>query len=200
MTATVRQHAINQGLLKEPVTLLALSLGGMVAWEWLLTHPKEVEGAVLVNTSFANLSPFYQRLRWQSYGHFARILLQTHVHRRELAILQLVCNGRELDESRTAEWLQIQTQRPVSLKNSFRQIFAAANYKPGADRPKQPILLLNSRGDRLVAPACTEAIQKKWRLELFTHPWAGHDLSLDDGVWLAQRLKNWSDAQSISSI
>jgi pimeloyl-ACP methyl ester carboxylesterase len=172
----------------------------MVAWEWLLNYPQDIQGAVLVNTSFANLSPFYQRLRWQSYGRFAQLLLQTNIHRRELAILQLVCNQRAYDEIRAAEWLRIQTERPISLKNSFRQIYAAANYKPSANKPSQPILLLNSRGDRLVAAACSEAIQKKWGMEAYTHPWAGHDLSLDDGDWLAKRIKHWSEGQSITSI
>ena len=200
ISAIVHRQARLAGLLEKPVTILALSLGGMVAWEWLLNYPQGLHGAVLVNSSFANLSPFYQRLRWQNYGRFAQLLWQTDVYRRELAILQLVCNQREFDEIRAAEWSQIQTERPVSLKNSLRQIYAAVNYKPGTDRPRQPILLINSRGDRLVAPACSEAIQKKWDMELYTHPWAGHDLCLDDGAWLANRLKDWQEGQSIATI
>ena len=194
--ASVRNQALKDGLLEKPVSILALSLGGMVAWEWLLSYPQDIQRAVLVNTSFANLSPFYQRLRWQSYGRFAHLLLQNNVYHRELAILRLVCNQRACDADRAAEWLQIQTERPVSLKNSLRQIYAAANYKPSSNKPSQPVLLINSRGDRLVAPACSEAIQKKWGMAFYTHPWAGHDLSLDDGVWLADRLKHWSEGQS----
>jgi pimeloyl-ACP methyl ester carboxylesterase len=200
ITAIVRQQALQQGLLAEPITILGLSLGGMVTWEWLLNYPEDIESAVLVNTSFSNLSPFYQRMRWQSYGAFIRLLLHTDIYRRELAILQLVCNLRDWDESRALEWLKIQTERPVSLNNSLKQIIAAARYKPGPEKPKQPVLLINSRGDRLVAPACSEAIHIKWRMELHTHPWAGHDLSLDDGIWLANRLKFWSDAQAMPAI
>ncbi|MFZ2405450.1 MAG: hypothetical protein WAW41_09965, partial [Methylobacter sp.] len=90
-------------------------------------------------------------------------------------------------------WEKIQSERPISLNNSFRQIIAAASYRPGDTKPAQPVLLLNGLGDRLVSPACSEAIHKKWNLELRRHPWAGHDLTLDDGAWVALQLKDWLD-------
>ncbi len=199
ITEMVRRQAHEQGLLHQPVTILALSLGAMVAWEWMQKHPDDVNGAVLVNTSFASLSPFYQRLRWQSYGKFVKVLLQADLYRRELAILQLVSNRRDLDQKHASEWANIQTLRPVNISNSLRQIIAAASYKPSTQKPRQPVLLLNSRDDHLVAPNCSEAIHKQWQIELHTHPWAGHDLSLDDGVWLAEQLKNWVAAHAAAT-
>lgn len=77
------------------------------------------------------------------------------------------------------------------IKNVFSQMMAAASYQSGEIKPKQPILLLNGLGDRLVSPAYSEAIHKKWQLELHRHPWAGHDLTLDDGEWVVLQLKNW---------
>lgn len=194
ITDIVRRQALEQGLLEQPLTILALSLGGMVAWEWLQKFPDDINGAVLVNTSFASLSPFYQRLRWQSYTKFAQVLTQNSTYRRELSVVRLVSNRRDQDHKIASQWEKIQAERPVSLKNSLRQIMAAASYKPAISKPRQPVLLLNSRGDRLVAPICSEAIHRQWQIELHTHPWAGHDLSLDDGVWLAQQLKNWAGA------
>jgi pimeloyl-ACP methyl ester carboxylesterase len=188
---TVRAHAYDQGVLGQPVTLLALSLGGMVAWEWLQTYPDDICGAALIGTSFAGLNPFYQRLRWQSYGQFFALMLQRDLYKRELAIIQLVNNSRERDEKLVQEWEQIQKERPISLKNMYHQMLAAATYQPSATKPTQPVLLLNAKGDRLVAPACSEAIQKKWGLRLRTHPWAGHDLTVDDGAWVALQLQEW---------
>ncbi|MBE0437280.1 MAG: alpha/beta hydrolase, partial [Methylomicrobium sp.] len=78
----------------------------------------------------------------------------------------------------------------------LRQIVAAATYKPSNSNPQCPILLLNGQGDRLVSPVCSEAIHKKWRIELRAHPWAGHDLTLDDGEWVATQIQDWV-AQSI---
>jgi pimeloyl-[acyl-carrier protein] methyl ester esterase len=200
ITDIVRRQALEQGFLTQPVTILALSFGGMVAWEWMQKYPEDVNGAVLINTSLASLNPFYQRLRWQSYGKLAKVLLQTDLYRRELAIVRLISNLRDQDHKMATQWEKIQAERPVSLKNSLRQIIAAASYRPAVSKPRQPVLLLNSRGDRLVAPICSEAIHRQWRIELNTHPWAGHDLSLDDGAWLAQQLKNWVATQSVSTI
>lgn len=197
---SVRQEALELGILKQPITILALSLGGMVAWEWMHKYPGDVNGAVLVNTSFASLSPFYRRLHWHSYGKFVRIMLESDLYTRELGIVRLVVNRRNHDECIAEEWLEIQQERPVSIKNSLRQITAAARYKPSVDKPEQPVLLLNSRGDRLVSPTCSEAIHKHWQIELNTHPWAGHDLSLDDGDWLANQLKDWVYSLSVPII
>jgi pimeloyl-ACP methyl ester carboxylesterase len=163
----------------------------MVAWEWLHNHPNDCCGAVLISTSFAGLNPFYQRLRWQSYGKFFALLKERNLYKRELAIVQLVNNSRELDGQIAHDWEQIQKERPISLKNMFNQVLAAATYRPNQAKLTQPVLLLNAKGDRLVAPACSETIQKKWGLELHTHPWAGHDLTVDDGDWVALQLKEW---------
>ncbi|MDO9268218.1 MAG: alpha/beta hydrolase [Methylobacter sp.] len=195
ITDKVRCLALVHGLIQQPVTILALSLGAMVAWEWMRSYPEDICGAILMNTSFADLSPFYQRLRWQSYRNFGALMMARDVHNRESGILQLVSNRRGQDEQTTQSWVEIQNERPISLKNSYRQIIAAASYRPGDIKPEQPVLLLNGQGDRLVAPACSEAIHKKWNLELRRHLWAGHDLTLDDGAWVASQLKDWVQQQ-----
>jgi pimeloyl-ACP methyl ester carboxylesterase len=155
------------------------------------SYPDDICGAGLINTSFADLSPFYHRLRWQSYVKFAALVMKRNVRNRETAILQLVSNRRDQDEQISHVWEKIQNLRPISLKNSLRQIIAAASYRPGDIKPGQPILLINGKGDRLVAPICSEAIHKKWNLEIRSHPWGGHDLTLDDGEWVALQLKDW---------
>ncbi|MDD1605677.1 MAG: alpha/beta hydrolase, partial [Methylococcaceae bacterium] len=42
ITALLRQQALTEGLLEQPLTLLAYSLGGMVAWEWMKTYPDDI--------------------------------------------------------------------------------------------------------------------------------------------------------------
>lgn len=190
--AMTRQQALNEGLLQAPVTLFGLSLGGMVAWEWMRQYPEDVCASVLINSSFANVSPFYQRLRWQSYGKFLHLLTADSVHDEELAIVRLVSNRPDQDRLLTAlDWTKIHLQRPISFKNSFRQISAAALYRPDGRRPDKPVLLLSSLGDRLVSPACSSAMQQKWQLQLRSHPTAGHDLPLDAGDWVLDQLKSW---------
>jgi pimeloyl-ACP methyl ester carboxylesterase len=197
ITADVRQQAFNQGLLKQPVTLLALSLGAMVAWEWMQKYPEDIGGATLINTSFANLSPFYHRLRWQSYKDFAGLLMARDLYRKEYKIVQLVSNRRDQDQQIAKAWEKIQNERPISFNNSLKQLIAAARFRPDEIKPQPAVLLLNGEGDRLVSNACSQAIQKKWQLELRRHPWAGHDLTLDDGVWVVLQLKAWLESLSL---
>lgn len=197
ITDKVRRHAFDKGLMQQAPTVLALSLGAMVAWEWMRRYPADIGGAVLINTSFAGLSPIYQRLRWESYKNFAALATAGDIHERESRILQLISNRRDQHSRIVQSWVKIQKERPISLINSFRQIVAAATYRPDNVKPKQPVLLLNSQGDRLVSPLCSEAIHLKWNLELRRHPWAGHDLTLNDGGWVVLQLKDWLAQQQL---
>lgn len=190
IVAQLRDKMLQRDGLRQPLTLLGLSLGGMVAWEWAGRYPQEICGTVMINSSFANLSPFHRRLRWQSYTNVFKVLGQHDQERRELAILKWVINRRDMDGLKAAEWADIQRQHPVKFQNTIRQLVAAAAYKP-VSRPPQPVLLMNSLGDRLVDPRCSAAISERWQVPLMTHPWGGHDLTLDDGSWVAKQLQLW---------
>lgn len=192
ITEQLRQQAQNLNLLQQPLLVLGLSLGGMVAWQWLKQYPEDVERAVLINSSFANLAPFYRRLRWQAYGDFVALLSQHDAYAFESAVLALVSNQPEAQRQAIAEsWAGIRRRRPMRAGNILRQLWAAAAYRPDAGRPRQPVLLLNSAGDRLVSPLCSQAIGRRFQLPLYTHPCAGHDLPLDDPEWLIRQLQCW---------
>jgi pimeloyl-ACP methyl ester carboxylesterase len=191
ITEHIRSQAQTRGLLEQPITLLAVSLGAMVAWEWLQRYPDDCRGAVLINTSFASLSPFYQRLRWQNYGKFCALLVQRDIYKRESAIVRLISNRKACYQQTAKEWAAIQTSRPLSIKTAAKQLIAAASYRPILIAPKAPVLLLNSKCDRLVSGNCSEQIQQHCSLELHTHPWGGHDLTLDDGEWVLEQVQIW---------
>lgn len=192
LVEAVRQAAASENLFNPPCILLGLSLGGMVAWQWLLQFPNDACAAVLINSSFASLSPFYRRLNWQSYPYMAKIMTASTDAERERLIVSLVSNADEGTRAEiTRRWADIRQQRPMSALNEIRQILAAARFKPNLQSPKQPVLLLNSLGDRLVSPACSLAIHQQYGLPICTHPTAGHDLPNDDGQWVVRQLQNW---------
>lgn len=174
-----------------PRYLLAISMGGMVAVEWLHRHPEEIVGAVLINTSLAGLSPVHRRLSWRCWPAFLSIAFTRRLRARELAILRLTsqrgANRPELLETR----VQAYRRHPVGLLNLLRQLRASAAYRPPTDKPAAPVLLINSLGDRMVDPSCTEAIARQWSLPLSTHPWGGHDLPIDDPEWIVGRVLEW---------
>ena len=195
IVSQTRQQASELGLLDKPLTIMGLSMGGMVAWQWLKDFPQDACAGVLVNSSFANLNPFYSRLRWQVYPEFAKLLSQSSLYQQEAAIVDLVSNLKPEQRRMIAgQWSEIRQLNPLSWLTAFNQIQAAARFDSGTS-PRQPVLIINSLADRLVAPACSQNISKVYQLPLRSHPSAGHDLALDDGTWLSQTLKQWCQHQ-----
>ncbi len=170
--------------------LVALSLGGMAALQWAADAPLEVRGCVLVNTSLAGLSPFWKRLRPAGFAVLLRGFLSSSPRRRELAVLRATSN-RPPDPEIVEAWTATAQRHPVRLANVLRQLLAAARFRAAA-RPRVPVLLLVSRGDRLVSPHCSLALARAWGVPLRAHPEAGHDLPLDDPPWLVDHIVRWS--------
>lgn len=177
------------------VCLLAVSLGGMIACEWLTTWPGDVKACVMINTSFKGFSPPYRRLSPSALLHLKRIFQASDPYKREYEVLRMISNRPELREVTAKEWARIALSRPFSKENFFRQLFAAACFQPRIDEPPVPVLLLSSRGDRMVHPSCSDEIAKRWRAELRNHPTAGHDLPLDEPEWVIEQIVDWWNRQ-----
>lgn len=184
---------LQQAGIAPPYSLLALSLGGMVALTWAQLYPQELRRCVLVNTSMRPYSPFYQRLRWHNYGAILRQLLLGGASAQEQLILRLTSNTGSAPEraALAAQWLGYQQEYPVSRRNALRQLWAAARFRAAPDKPALPLLLIASAGDQLVDHACTLRLGQAWQMPVLLHPTAGHDLPLDAGDWLAQQIAAW---------
>lgn len=164
------------------VHLLAISLGAMLAADWAAHYPHEVASVTLINSSAKPLSPFYRRLCWRNYPAILRSIAAGPAQREQL-ILQLTSARSAEHTDIVASWQLWQKQQPVSKINALRQLWAASRFKvPPA--PACPTLLLSSLGDTLVSPHCTAALARYWQAAHSQHPWAGHDLPLDDAPWL----------------
>lgn len=188
MLEGARRDLAAQGV-SGPVSLLSLSLGGMTAFEWMSRHPQEIERAVLINTSLRAFSPFWERLRPENYGRIVRNLLFSRDRERlERMILEITTNLLPDREPYVRRWTGYANENPVSLPNALRQLWAAARYAAPANPPLCPVLLLNGAGDRLVNPRCSDRIATALNLPLERHATAGHDVALDAGDWLADRV------------
>lgn len=177
---------------KPPYSLLAMSLGAMVATEWCYRFPEEVAGCVLINTSFHAFSPFYRRLRPGNYLALAKLALLTReAGEAERAILRLTSNTFAKRESVIACWIEARLHRPVKPANALRQLLAAARYRARAAPPATPLLILCSEHDRLVNFESSLAIASNWKCSLASHRWAGHDIALDDPDWVIERVQSW---------
>lgn len=178
------------GHIPGPFSILALSMGGMVALDWAQHAPEgQIQNLVLINTS-SGFSPPWRRMRPGAWPRVLRILSRTELFDRERDILRLTSN-RDVPLSLAKQWYSIQRQRPVSTRNAVNQLTAAARYKPGEKRPMSDALILASRGDRIVHWRCSAALEARWQWTMKLHPDAGHDLPLDDPEWIIQQLRNW---------
>ncbi|MDF1780407.1 MAG: alpha/beta hydrolase [Alcanivoracaceae bacterium] len=193
MVACLRDELSKQGL-QPPFHVVALSLGAMTAISWLNDYPNEVSAAVLINTSVARFSAFWQRLRPENYGVILQTLLTSDRLRREKNILDISTNliSEQKKEEVSQRWAGYAASHGVTRANSIRQVIAAARFKaPKVLSSRVPVLVLNGGGDRLVHPDCSSIIAEKWNLPIQIHPTAGHDLTMDDGPWALDKIFGW---------
>ncbi|WP_034693852.1 alpha/beta fold hydrolase [Acidovorax sp. NO-1] len=186
--------------LRPPFRVLAMSLGAMVATEWARVAPGELAGCVLINTSLRPFSPFYQRLRPASYLPVLRCVLPgASPEAIEQTVLRMTSNCAAAQASVVQDWVAVRGQRPVSAPNALRQLLAAARYRAPVAAPLPAvsgvsrILLLASQNDRLVSSQCSQAIAQAWGVPLRLHPFAGHDLPLDDAPWVIRQVRSWAE-------
>jgi len=171
--------------------LVAISLGGMVASEWLAHWPSDFSGCVLINTSFKGFSPINKRLQPSSLMRFAKILAHRDPVAREREVLAMVSNQPSLYEHVAQQWAKIALSRPIRVENFARQLVAAARFQAEQSAPPVRVLILNSLKDRMVHPSCSKEIALKWHAELHRHLTAGHDLPLDASAWTVDEIVRW---------
>lgn len=176
-----------------PYSVLALSLGAMVSVAWNERFPGEIEQLVLINTSLAPFSPVYHRLRPENYPRLIWTLLLGARPQRERLILEITSNllGRDSVQTVLRQWIAYSERYPVTRKNIFRQLLAAATFRAKLENPGIPILLLASEKDRLVNAKCSLVLAELWDCSVTMHSTAGHDLPLDDPVWVVQQCNRW---------
>jgi len=185
----IRQQYLNHAAEGDDCKIIGLSLGGMIVAHWLEQNPLDFSAAVLINTSLS-ISPFYKRLQISGGAQLFTSLLTTDIYKREKKLASLLCNLANRDVI-ARQWVDISKTAPVTSKNLFRQLIAAATFRLPA-KPKVPMLILCSTNDRLVSASCSKDIASLWNSILFCHDTAGHDITTDDPEWCIKKLQNWA--------
>lgn len=172
-----------------PYHLLALSLGGMVALAWARRYPEECRAVVLLSSSLRPHNPIRQRLRPGAWPILLKLLLATP-EQRESAILALTSADPRAHRQVLPDWLAYARECPVSRRNTLRQLLAAARFHM-PEKPAARLLILAGEGDRMVDPRCSATLAATWGADFARHPTAGHDLPLDAGAWVADKVRDW---------
>jgi pimeloyl-ACP methyl ester carboxylesterase len=182
------QASLTQEERSTPTSLLAISLGGMVALRWLHMYPDDFRCGVVINTSAGDLSPPWERF---ALRHWPKVALAPFMkpRGRETMLLHMTRNLPRAElASAIDEYTRLATQTPPRPRNAFAQLRAATK----STTPKilrTPLLVMAARNDRLVSVRCSEKIAKRLHAPLVLHDWAGHDLPLDDPTWTINQVK-----------
>lgn len=176
----------------EKIHLVGLSLGGMIALDWAQRFPNEVQSMTLINSSVANLTPWYQRINLSALVRLANTVIGHKSSKIiEQAILQ-VSSNLPIQPHTLKCWTEYREAQATSLLNLIRQLIAASRFKAYKSACITP-LILNSKVDRLVNCRASEDIYRYLGGHIIVHPTAGHDLPLDDSVWVIQQIKRHID-------
>ncbi len=158
--------------------------------EWMRNHPKDFLKAILINTSFGGISPLFHRLKPSALIWLLKVpALKGRA--KESRILALVSNHKEVFDHTLDHWDSICKVRPVSTPNTLRQLMAGACFNVGNFMPPIPVYLIGSTEDRMVSIECSRSIAKKWKLPLVEHSTGGHDLTVDDPKWVAEKVSSF---------
>jgi pimeloyl-ACP methyl ester carboxylesterase len=179
-----------------PYRLLAMSMGGMVAAAWAQQYPHEIDACVLINTSFASISPPHERLRPSAWPGLLQLLFTPAARSREQLVFSLTSRLARTPPALLSEWVAIRQSRPVGMRNALRQLIAAARFRAPSNAPAST-LVLASAGDNLVDARCSKEIARRWNCAIAMHPTAGHDLPLDEGEWVAREAREWLAAVTV---
>ncbi|KHD88190.1 MAG: alpha/beta hydrolase [Bdellovibrio sp. ArHS] len=172
----------------ETFNILSVSLGAMITVEWMREFPHEVKKSYLFCTSSSAHSPFYHRFYPMNFLRASRLLTATGDEALwEKTILEMVTNSHERREAEILSLMAFTKNNPMSMENVFRQLVAASKYQFPKEVPGE-VSLFGSHGDRLVSPQCTLRIGETWGLKPTMHPWAGHDIPIDDPHWVLEHL------------
>jgi pimeloyl-ACP methyl ester carboxylesterase len=174
-----------------PWGLLGISLGGMIALDWANRYPDDFQKLVLINTSTKDLSPLIQRLSVFSFYCLTRALAARDLRAREKAVLKMVSNIKEKDPETLDQLTAIVETKPISIANVSKQIVAATQFTCPSS-VSASTLILASMKDRMVDVRCSKALAERLHAQIKFHPTAGHDLTLDDPSWVAERVNEFA--------
>lgn len=195
MVADVRR-SVDALDLPRPTGVVALSLGAMVTAAWATARPQDLGAAVLIGTSLRPFSPWVARLRPTAWPDVLRAAWATAPERAdaaEAAVWRLTSRRPEADRDAVVrQWADWRRAAPVTAANGLRQLWAAARHRAATTRPGVPLLLLAGAGDALVHPGCSSRLARAWDVPFHLHPWAGHDVPLDDPDWVVATIRDWT--------
>jgi len=168
--------------------ILAISLGGMIALDWVDRYPEDFKQIVTINSSSRSTSHFYERMQPMAIISILKSVFTANVRKREENVLKLTCNLMPITDQVLDRAVEIANKMTIDKKIFFKQLFAATKFVTPKEL-KIPYTVLAAEGDRLASVNCSKALAKHFHAPIVIHPSAGHDLPSDDPDWIINELK-----------
>ncbi|MFT4709735.1 MAG: pimeloyl-ACP methyl ester carboxylesterase [Planctomycetota bacterium] len=173
-----------------PWAILGISLGGMIAMEWIESHPTDFERAVIITSSAGNLSPPWKRMLPSVGPSYIRAMFAKDAQETERRSLAITTNDLERRDELVAAYIEIGKSCNMPIKVINRQLLAAIRW-PAPAQLRIPTLFLGTEADHMVHPTCTPALAAHFDAPLRMHKTAGHEIPHDDPYWLADQVSDW---------
>jgi uncharacterized protein YfaA (DUF2138 family) len=103
----------------------------------------------------------------------------------------IVTANKLVDKNITQQWVLEAKEHTVSRINFIRQIFIARSFTTDLKINSKQLLLLASQSDRLVNVASSKALAKNTGADLKMNALAGHEITLDDPVWVIDQAASF---------
>ena len=176
--------------------IMATSLGGMVAVEWIDKHPEDFQGLVMISSSFKGICRMDERAKKDVRKEMYAVMFEKDMKTREEMLLRINSNDTINFSANLEEWIDVQDRRPMTKANILRQTIAGMRYSAPEQTPDIPILIIGSKGDRLVSETCITKVHNEFGGSLVWHDTAGHGVPIDAPEWLVSTVKIWVDGQT----
>ena len=180
--------------------IVATSLGGMVAMEWVKEHPQDFQGIVMICSAFKYICDLDERAQKQVRRDMIRVMFQRDLEKRETTLLEINSNDSNNFKENLESWIHIQEDQPMSKANILRQTIAGMRYGIQDFVPQIPLLIIGSKADRMVCTTCIEKVHDEFGGELAWNENSGHGVPIDAPEWLVDTFKEWVDSKSESKI
>ncbi len=192
MVDFMRSHSSELiGSISEPKIILATSLAGMMAVDWITRYPDDFQGLIMVGSSFKKICSAKERVHKRVLGDMIRILISSDIEKRERLIINVNSNQPQNHHKILHEWIKIQSDRKMTRMNILRQTLAGMRFRTIENKLELPVLIVGSKADRMVCPECIKKTQNVFGGTLVWHETSGHGIALDVPEWLAQISADW---------
>jgi len=170
-----------------PFHICGISLGGMIALKWSEIYPQNIETINIINSSLGQFSPLCRRLIPATYLKILSAAFNSDIAEKEKIILTITSNSFNENQRYLKAFTKFSSDYKVSRKNFIRQLLLARNIHI-KNLPGRPLKIISSINDRLVHHSCSDRLAKNLGGTQYIHPTAGHDLPLDEPLWVGNIL------------